>query len=196
MKRFIVLLGLLLILLPVSAVRADNNTFGFAWGISVPTGNTSDFISKVSFRGASFEWRNFYQRDAAYGLNVGWNVFNEEDDATVTFDTGAITGKHWKYINAVPIYAGWFKYFSDDPRDGRFFAGLNAGGAWIEQTADISLIRFQEDTWHFAFAPEVGYHLPWDKFLGYVAVRYHIALAAGDQDSQQWLEFKIGFGLD
>ena len=196
MKRFIVLLGLLAVLLPAGSVLADNSTFGIAWGISVPTGDTKDYISKVSFRGASAEWRNFYQRDAAYGINVGWNVFNEESDETVTFENAAVTGKHWKYINAVPIYAGWFKYFSDDKRSGRFFAGRNVGAAWIEQTADISLIRFQEDNWHFAFAPEVGYHLPWDKFLGYVAARYHVAPSAGSQDTQQWLEFKIGFGLD
>lgn len=196
MKRFVLLLGLLLILLSVSAVRADNNTFGVAWGISIPTGDTSDYISKVSFRGASFEWRNFYQRDAAYGINVGWNVFNDEDDSTVNLNNAAVTGKHWKYINAVPIYAGWFKYFNDDPRAKRFYAGINAGGAWIERTADIGLVRLQGDNWHFALAPEVGMHLPWDAFLGYIGVRYHYAFKAGDSEAQQYFEFKVGFGLD
>ncbi len=196
MKRFIVLLGLLLILLPVTAVRADNNTFGIAWGISIPTGDTGDFISKVSFRGASVEWRNFYLRDAAYGINVGWNVFNEEDDSTIQFNNGAVTGKHWSYINAVPVYGSWFKYFSDDKRSSRFFAGINAGGAWIERRTDIGLTRFEEDNWHFALAPEAGWILPWDSFLGYVSARYHYAFKAGNMEAQQWLEIKIGFGLD
>jgi len=196
MKRFIVLLGLLLILAPLGAARADNNTFGLAWGISVPTGDTKDFVSGASFRGASVEWRNFYLRDAAYGLNVGWNVFNEESDSTVEFDNGAITGKHWSYVNAVPIYASWFKYFSADKRSSRFFAGINAGGAWIERRTEIGLTALEEANWHFALAPEVGWQLPWDSFLGYVSARYHYAFAAGNMEAQQYLEFKIGFGLD
>ena len=196
MKRFIVLLGLLLILLPAAVVKADNSVFGIAWGISVPTGDTNDFISKVSFRGASAEWRNFYMRDAAYGINIGWNVFNDTDDSTVNFENAAVTGKRWSYINAVPVYGGWFKYFSDDKRSSRFFAGINAGGAWIEKRMDVGFVSIQEDNWHFAVAPEVGWQLPWDSFLGYVGARYHYAFKAGNMEAQQWLEFKIGFGLD
>lgn len=196
MKRFIVLLGLLLILVPSGAVRADNSVFGVAWGVSVPTGDTKDFISKVSFRGASAEWRNFYMRDAAYGINIGWNVFNESDDSTVSFENAAVTGKRWSYINAVPIYGGWFKYFSDDKRSSRFFAGFNAGGAWIERRMDVGFVSISEDNWHFAVAPEIGWQLPWDSFLGYVGARYHYAFKAGNMEAQQWLEFKIGFGLD
>ena len=195
MKRFIAVLGLLLILLPVAA-RADNNAFGIAWGISVPSGDTRDYISKISFRGASVEWRNFYLRDAAYGLNVGWNVFNEERDDTIVFDQGAVTGKNWNYVNAVPVYAGWFKYFNTDRRSSRFFAGGNLGAAWIQRRTDIGLVRFEEANWHFALAPEVGWQLPWDSFLGYVAARYHYAFKAGNMEAQQWLELKIGFGLD
>jgi len=183
MKRLFVLLGLLLILLP-------------AWGISVPTGATKDFTSGVSFRGMSVEWRNFYMRDAAYGINVGWNVFNETDDSTVFFDNAAITGKRWHYINAIPIYGAWYKYFSDDKRSSRFYAGINAGTAWIEQRTEMSLYQLTEDNWHFAVAPEVGMNLPWDSFLGYVAARYHYAFKTGDMEAQQWIEFKIGFGLD
>ncbi len=196
MKRFFVLFGLLLILLPATDVRADNSTFGIAWGISIPTGATKDFTSDVSFRGMSVEWRNFYMRDSAYGINVGWNVFNESDDSTVFFDNGAITGKRWSYINAIPIYGAWYKYFSDDKRSSRFYAGINAGTAWIEQRTEMSLYQLTQDNWHLAIAPEVGMNMPWDSFLGYVAVRYHYAFEAGDVKAQQWIEFKIGFGLD
>jgi hypothetical protein len=190
------MLGLLLILLPTAPSMADDSTFGIAWGISLPTGDTADYISKVSFRGASVEWRNFYQRDAAYGLNVGWNVFNKEEDGTTFFDNGAVTGKSWNYINAVPVYGSWFKYFSADKRSSRFFAGINAGGAWINRRTDVGLVRFEEDNWHFAVAPEVGFNLPWDSFLGYVSARYHYAFKAGNMEAQQYLEFKIGFGLE
>ena len=196
MKKLFVLLGLLLILLPASTVMAANSTFGIAWGISVPTGDTKDFASGVSFRGMSVEWRNFYMRDAAYGINIGWNVFNESSEETKFFTNGAVTGKHWTYTNAIPIYASWFKYFSDDRRSSRFYAGINVGTAWIERRAEMGMYQLTEDKWHFAIAPEVGWNLPWDSFLGYVGARYHYAFEAGDVKAQQWLEFKIGFGLD
>ena len=196
MKRFLVLFGLLLMLLPTAEVRADNSTFGIAWGIGVPTGDTNDYISEVSFRGMSVEWRNFYMRDAAYGINVGWNVFNETNDGTMIFTDGAVTGKHWRYVNAIPIYGSWFKYFSTDQRSSRFYAGINAGTAWIERRTEMGLYQVTNDNWHLAIAPEVGWSLPWDSFLGYVGVRYHYAFEAGDSEAQQWIEFKIGFGLD
>jgi len=196
MKRLFVLFGLLLILLSSGAAMADNSTFGIAWGISVPTGDTNDYISQVSFRGMSVEWRNFYMRDAAYGINVGWNVFNQTNDETMFFDNGAVTGKRWHYVNAIPIYAGWFKYFSDDKRSSRFYAGINVGSAWIERRTEMGLYQLTNDNWHFAVAPEVGMNLPWDSFLGYVGVRYHYAFEAGDSEAQQWIEFKVGFGLD
>lgn len=196
MKRFIVLLGLLVILMSTGAANAANSTFGVAWGISVPTADTKDFVPNVSFRGASAEWRNFYTRDMAYGINVGWNVFNQQDDGTVNSGNIALTGNRWKYINAVPIYASWFKYFSDDKRSSRLFLGLNGGTAYIERRIEIGTMAFDDDNWHLALAPEIGWQLPWDSFLGYVSARYHYAFAAGDQEAQQWLEFKIGFGLD
>jgi hypothetical protein len=58
------------------------------------------------------------------------------------------------------------------------------------------MVRFEEDNWHFALAPEIGWQLPWESFLGYVGVRYHYAFKAGNFDAQQYFEFKIGFGLD
>jgi len=190
------MLGLLLILLSSGSALADNNAFGIAWGISVPTGDTHDFIPRMSFRGASAEWRNFYMRDSAYGFNVGWNVFNQSNDGTVYYENAAVTGKRWNYVNAVPVYASWFKYFNDDRRTSRLFVGMNAGGAWIERRTDVGLVSIKEDNWHFAVAPEIGWQLPWDSFLGYVSARYHYAFKAGNMEAQQWLEFKIGFGLD
>ena len=97
---------------------------------------------------------------------------------------------------AAPIYAGWFKYFSTDKRSKRVFAGLNAGGLYMERRTEVGFIGIEEDTWHFAVAPELGIQLPWDAFLGYIAARYHYAFKAGDVEAQQYLEIKVGFGLD
>jgi hypothetical protein len=190
------LLACLLVLLAAGPARADGSAFGLAWGVSLPTGDTGDYVSKVSFRGASVEYRHYYRPDATWGLNVGWNVFNERTDETLVLGDVAATGRIWRYVNAVPIYAQWATTFSTDRRASRFFAGLNAGTIWIERRTDMGLWRLDDKTWHPALAPEVGVHLPYDSILGFVSLRYHYAFKAGDAEAQQWLELRIGFSMD
>lgn len=194
MKRLIV--SCLLVLLAAAPARAGSQAFGLAWGVSLPTGDTGDYVSKVSFRGASIEYRNYYRYDATWGLNVGWNVFTQRTDETLVLGDVAATGRLWRYVNAVPIYAQWATTFSTDRRSSRFFAGLNAGTAWIERRTDLGLWRLEEKNWHLALAPEVGVHLPYDSILGFVSLRYHYAFAAGDAEAQQWLELRVGFSMD
>ena len=196
MRNMILILALLMVFGSAVPAVAGNDTVGLAWGVSLPTGNTSDFISKISFRGAVVEWRHNYRRDAAYGLNAGWNVFNSETDETLEWGDSAVTGRIWRYVNAVPLYAGWYKTFGTDRRDTRLYLGLNAGTAYVERRADMGLNTLEEKTWHVAVAPEVGIHFPWDAFIGYTALRYHYAFDAGSFGSEQWLELKIGFGFD
>ena len=194
--RKIILFSLLITLLGAGTAAAGKNTFGVAWNISAPLGDTSDFTSGLQFRGATLEWRNFYTRDMAWGINGSWDVFTENFDGTYQGDNFAISGKSWRYINAVPIYASWYKYIGEDRRGRRTFFGLNAGTAYIERRIEVALWGVKDDNWHLAFAPEIGMQLPWNSFLGWVSVRYNYALSAGDVDAQQWFEFRLGFGMD
>jgi len=195
MKR-ILLFSLLLILVSVPAAQAGKNVFGGAWNISAPTGDTGDFTSGLSFRGASLEWRHFYTRDMAYGFNATWDVFNEDFDGTATNPNFAITGKIWRYVNAAPMYLSWHRYLNGGQRGKRSFFGLNAGTAYIQRRTEVGIYQMDEDNWHLAVAPEIGMQMPWDSFLGWISVRYNYAFSAGDVDAQQWFEFRVGFGLD
>jgi len=195
MKKAI-LLSLVLVVLTAGSALAGKNTFGVSWNISLPTGDTNDFTSGVHFRGASLEWRTFTTRTTAFGLNASWDVFNDKFDGTYEHDNIAITGRNWRYVNAVPIYASWHKYTGNDRRGKRTFFGLNAGTAFIERRAEMGVYQFTEENWHLAVAPEIGMQMPWDSFLGWLSVRYNYAFSAGDVDAQQWFEFRIGFGMD
>ena len=196
MKRSILMIVFAAILGSSTPASATNDHIGLAWGVSLPLGDTADYIPRVSFRGASVQWRHYYRRDASYGLNVGWNVFNKDSDTTLEQADLTVTGKQWRYVNAVPIYAEWCVYFETDRRAWRPYVGLNAGTAWIERRTDLGMLRLEEKNWHLAAAPEFGVNLPWDSFIGYVALRYHHAFSAGDAEAQQWLEMRIGFSFD
>jgi hypothetical protein len=194
MKKTYVLLVLLS--LAAAPLAHAQSTFGAAWSLGIPTGDTSDFASGFSARGVSLDWRNFRNRDTAIGASIGWNVFNEEFSGTRDFGNVAVTGKSWNYVNAIPIYVNAFKYFGEDRRARRFFAGLNAGTIWLERHTEFGLSVLQEQNWHLAVAPEVGVQLPWSSFLGYLAVRYNVGFSAGDVDTQSWIDIRLGFGLD
>ncbi len=195
MKK-LVLLSLVLIMATAGSASAGKNTFGGSWNVSLPTGDTNDFASGLSFRGASMEWRTFRTRDTALGINASWDVFNETFDGTITEANFAFTGKAWRYVNAVPVYASWHRYFSRHQSGKRVFVGMNAGTAYIERRTEVGIYQSNEENWHLALAPEVGMQMPWDSFLGWVSVRYNYAFSAGDVDAQQWFEFRIGFGMD
>ncbi len=195
MKK-ILMLSLVLLLMTGSSAFAGKSTFGGSWNITAGMGDTSDFASGVHFRGASLEWRSFYKTDSAFGLNVSWDVLNEEFDGTYQGENFAVTGKSWRYLNAVPIYLSWHKYTGDDRRGKRTFFGMNAGTSYIHRRTEMGVFQVTNENWHLAVAPEIGMQMPWDAFLGWASVRYNYAFSAGDVDAQQWFEFRLGFGLN
>lgn len=192
--RIAVLFLLLVMTLAVPA-EAARNTFGVSWSLSVPTGDTRDFVENISWRGFNLEYKSFFRDDASWGFNGGYNVFSQEQDRTFQGENFAVTGLHWTYINTVPLYLSYHKYFGNK-REGNLFVGMNAGTAWLEQRRTLGLYETKESNWHLGFAPEVGYNFPWDAFLGYASLRFNYLLEAGDVPSQTWLELRLGFGLD
>ncbi|MFT5316440.1 MAG: hypothetical protein ACI9UK_002286 [Candidatus Krumholzibacteriia bacterium] len=194
MKK-IILLSLVVVLANVGTATAGKNSFGLAWNVSAPVGDTSDFTPGLHFRGASFYWQSFYTRDMAIGINASWNVFNDNNQGTFVGDDFAATGQSWRYQNLVPIYASWHKYWGNDRRGKRTFAGINAGTVYLERRLEYGIVQIDEDNWHMALAPELGMQMPWDSFLGWVSVRYNYAFSAGEADAQQWFEFRVGFGM-
>ncbi len=193
---FLVLLLLLVCSLSPSLAVAGGNSFGISWSSTIGTGNTSDFISAFQARGINVEYRKRVNSNFLWGVNVGYNVFSETGNETVFLDHVQATGKWGKYINTVPIYlAAYYEFGPRKIRSGRFYTAMNAGTAWLEKRSTLGLYALEEDNWHMAVAPEFGYHLPWDSFVGHVSVRYNYIFEAGDTKAQSWLEFRVGFGL-
>ena len=100
------------ILIALSALLLSANGFGqfvytdVTYDMSVPLGNTSDFISKTSFRGMTLRVGRFVTDDLAVDVRFSWNTFYEAKDfETYTSDDGttSVTGKQFKYINSFPL---------------------------------------------------------------------------------------------
>ncbi len=192
--RLLGLAVLVFLVMTVSPALARNNVFGVSWNLSVPTGNTSDFLSDFSFRGMGVEYKTFINKNVAYGVNVSWNVMAEEMDEPFQVDSFSVSGLRTHYVNSVPIYVSGCRYFGSQMGT-RYFVGGHAGVAWLEQRMDLGLFSREESNWHAAFAPEIGIQLPYSAFLGSFSVRYNYMLKAGETEAQSYLEIRLGFSM-
>ncbi len=180
MKRTTIALLLLTALTMGHTPAQAEGSFGIAWSSAVATGETNDFVPGFHWRGINIEYRNQTSTNWGWGINAGYNVLAKTSSETQYLDNVQFTGKHGRYINTIPIYANVLYSFGPyNKRDGRFYAGLNAGTAWLEHRTELGLFAQEEDNWHLAFAPEIGYHMPWDSFMGYVSARFDYILEAG-----------------
>ncbi len=198
MKHTIIALLLLTALVMSNTpVQAGDSSFGISWSATVATGKTNDFVPGFQWRGVNLEYRNRINSNYSWGINAGYNVLSETSSETQFLDHVQVTGKHGRYINTIPIYAlAIYEFGPYNRRDGRFYVGMNGGTAWLEHRTELGLYAQQDTNWHLAFAPEIGYHLPWESFLGHISVRYNYLLEAGEVEAQSWLEFRLGFGVN
>lgn len=66
----------LIIVLSALTIGANaQNIAGFVYQVSLPTGETKDFIDNTSWFGFGLEGRQFINENASVGMYVGWNKF-------------------------------------------------------------------------------------------------------------------------
>ena len=189
----------------VMLVLTAGNVFAQKWyGIvnyqmATPLGDTKEYTNEFSFRGWGLEFRKTVSPGVTAGIAFGWNVFYERTNELIRLggDTdGAIYGLQDRYINALSFMLNSHKYFGN--RDGGFFAGINAGGAYMLQRLAIGIYEFDNNQWQWGAAPEVGFRflLKGNSVLILNAKYYYYfngELANGLDVNHQFISFGIGF---
>jgi len=165
---------------------------------STPLGDMRNFIEKSTYRGFSASASWFVSERITVGLNIQWTGFYQKDERyTWTFDGAAITATAWKEFYMWPLYANARYYFLDEDEARLLpYAGLNMGVAYIDQNAKVGTYEFQDKSWKFALAPEVGTRLPMglERSWGFnFLIRYQMAFYnKNDIDLLQFLNYSIG----
>ena len=162
------------------------------YGISLPLGDTRDFISNPSFRGFSFEFGRFFTEETSVGFLFAWSVFNESFPRdTYEFEDLTMTGNLYRYINAFPLMAVGRYNFSPDSRF-RPYLGLASGAYVINKVSDFGVHRYENKNWHFGLAPEAGLIIGIGAEASFnLGARYNHAFKSGG-DSHSWLSFQAG----
>lgn len=189
------------ILIALSALLLSANGFGqfvytnLTYNMSVPVGNTADFISKTSFRGFTFDVGRFVTDNIAVDLRFSWHTFYEARDfETYTSEEGttSVTGKQFKYINAYPMTAGIRYVLNPNSDFSPYFAG-GLGAYKINERTDMGIFYDEDRYWHFGMYPEIGFVYDFSYNTGLsVYARYDYALKTQDATSHSFLVFGIG----
>ena len=189
------------LLIATVALLISANGFGQFWystltyDVSVPLGNTADYVSETSFRGASFRVGRYLTDNLATDMRFSWATFYEaRGNETYSIDDGTadITGKQFRYINAFPWTVG-LTYFLNSSSDFQFYFSGGIGAYKINERTDMGIYYVEDKVWHFGMYPEIGfnYDVSYSMALNLFA-RYEYALAAKNTTSHSWLAIGIG----
>ena len=189
---------ILSLLLSVNLFAQDFLT-GLTYSISVPTGNTSEYISKTSFAGFSIDLRKFFSYNASVGFLLGWSAFEEETNASLSTIQGDVTGEQSRLINSFPVMITTHFYLGEG-REFRPFIGIGVGMYYFYQQLEQMDNNLESNNWHFGIAPEAGFVYLLESVYAFVNVRYNYAFGAeneitGIATSQSYLTFNIGFAF-
>lgn len=169
----------------------------FSWSTSLPMGETKDYIGKFSVRGASFEWGGFVKPQISFGINIGWNVFYEDQGrGTYTFDNGvAVTGNPQNYINAIPVIAKAHYHFKDPASTKSApYVGVGIGTTWQKRNTDFGINSFYSDGWMFGLFPELGVNYSINPYSAInFNVRYNYNFKNDQVSELSYFGFNIGY---
>lgn len=193
MKRF-VFIAIICALTGLTSAYAQQNSFAIQYDMSVGMGNLGDYIGKTSFRGASIDYRKGVTQNIGIGFTTAWNTFYERKDyGTYTSGTQSLSGVQYRYQNQCPVLLA-ANYVFGLEKAFKPYVDMGVGTLYTERSTDMGLYRLEENEWHFAVKPEVGFMYAINPDAAFkLAVRYYNGFAAGDLESQNYLTVSTGF---
>jgi outer membrane protein W len=187
----------------VNHVRAQDEGSGYfqlSYQTALPVSSDfSDYTGQFSGRGMGMDYRYMLTEVVSLTGSVGWNIFRDETErgfsstTQLNDNTITITGKQFRYVNAVPLLLGT-QYNMGVPGGFRPYAGVNLGTYFIRQRTEVGLIAFEDKNWHFGLAPEVGFNVEIGvSVLLNFNIRYNHAFEVAETTDFGYLGFNLGF---
>ena len=145
---------LLLILLGSSAALAQSHV-RLSYEFAVPRNATQDFVDRFSSRGAHLDVSLELTYAFHLELSAGLNSFNSVKQGVLTTTDGDVSGKQFRYLNAIPLMGG-FAFHIPLGHGSRFWAGVNGGAAYFERIVDVGLNEYSLSDWQWGVQPQLG----------------------------------------
>jgi len=138
-----------------SFVSAQSFT-SIQYTVGVPTGGLKDHVSKMSWRGATFEYQREVAPSVSVGVNFAWSTFYERKDYdSYTANNATLTGVQYRYDNLFPMLVnGQYKIGTGSIIP---YVGLGIGTMYDLRNTDMGIWTLEEKNWHFLMSPEGGF---------------------------------------
>ncbi len=197
MKNIYIVLLLFISVATQAVAQLGDNYLTLHYSTGVGLGSTNDLVSKMSFRGASFEYRKFTSDVVALGLDFNWNVLYEKKSYdTYTAGTVSLSGVQYRSLNILPFMATADYFFADGDHVLQPFVGLGIGAVHTIENVDMGLYRYNVKEWHTGFKPQAGiwYYLNETTKLS-VSSEFLYAFKTANTAKREMLTFNIGIAF-
>lgn len=173
--------------------NAQNSLFSFNYAVTVPLGNTSDFIDQVSGRGFVFEYQKFIDPHWAVGLEAGHTtLYKREEDKVYSEGTASLSGIQYRYQYSWPILVT-ANYYALRTGLIRPYAGLGVGTMASQRKIDMGIYTSDQTHWQFAVKPEIGTLIQPNPDMAFrVGAKYLMGVGSDNFDGQSNLNFSFG----
>ena len=189
---FILLIGLAI----PGVVKAQSGYTSFQYQIGFATGDLNEYISKVSFRGAVFDYQKNINANTSLGLELAWSTFYEKKDFdTYTIDPYTVSGIQYRYSNMFPMLLTAEYYFTPggtvEP-----YLNLGIGTMYTMRETDMGVWRFSEKAWQFGLKPELGimYEVGTNTSIKFEA-KYYVGLGGSKLETQSFFALSTGLAF-
>jgi hypothetical protein len=192
MKKLI-LLSTLLVILIAEKVTAQKSMISLSYNVSVPTGNTADFIDQASGRGFVAEYHKFINRNIAYGAELGhYTLYKRELEKVYTEGTASLSGVQYRYQQSYPIMVSG-SYFAFTEGMLKSYGSLGVGMIAHNREIDMGIFGSQNTYWQFAVRPELGILIEPSEYVAFkIAAKYYQSFSGGGLSNQSNLGLNFG----
>ncbi|MBY5951430.1 outer membrane beta-barrel protein [Algoriphagus marincola] len=192
MKK-IIYSSLLFLFLGLGVAKAQTSAFTIEVPVTIPLGNTSDFIDQSALRGINIEYQRFVTREIAVGGEVGHlTLYKREENKVYTEGTASLSGVQYRYQYAYPILVTG-SYFPVVEGKVKPYAGLGIGTIAHDRRIDMGIFTSQDTHWQFAIRPEVGLIIEPTSQIGFkLGAKYYSSFESNNLAGQSNLGINFG----
>lgn len=174
MKKIVIVLAIALGCVNISKAQTFGNDSYMKqiimanYQMSVPIGQTKDFISNMSFGGVNLSWEYFVTHNLTVGASFTYNNYNRKVGQRIYMPTPdmAMNAAQYRYTQVFPLKATVKAYFNPDSF-AKVYAGLGIGALSAGQHIVIQDLGEWHNSWGFLIAPEVGVLVPFGSNANY-----------------------------
>ncbi len=161
---------------------------------SFPFGENAASINRSGWRGAGLETGIFLTEKFSIGISGNWHVFYKPAGETSvrTDDNTTYSGRGYRYINAVPLFATGHYYLGKGDRLTPYL-GVGAGTIYRRHDTLIGNYDFRLSSWQFGLFPELGLQYPVGPGVRIgVNARYNYGFENGNVARSSYLNANVG----